>query len=376
MEDFYVLLGVEKNASAQEIKKAYRNKARELHPDANQGDAEMEEKFKAVSVAYEVLSDPEKRAIYDQYGVDGLRGGGGYGNSQAGGSFDFNLSDLFESFFGGGAGVGFGGGAQSNSNDAGVQVNIDLKDACFGIAKEVELRMDQTCEVCSGSGAKENTQPITCGTCEGSGIIQQVRQSLFGNMMTQQYCPTCEGMGTLISDPCASCAGHGVVKKDVNLEINIPAGVDNGSRLKIAGQGPAGFRNTGTGDLYVSINVKPDARFERHGDDLVCVQEITFLEAIFGANKELDTFDGIQEFTIPGGTKSGEVFKLRGHGMGKLRSGRRGDLLVYVNVIIPPAKSLSDEQKDILKQYAVASGEEIIEPEHTGLFEKVKRVFS
>jgi molecular chaperone DnaJ len=187
MEDFYVLLGIDKTATAQEIKKAYRNKARELHPDANQGDAEMEEKFKAVSVAYEVLSDPEKRAVYDQYGVDGLRGGGGYGNSQAGGSFDFNLSDLFESFFGGGAGAGFGGGARSNSNDAGVQVSIELKEACFGIAKEVELRMDQTCETCSGSGAKENTQPITCGTCEGSGIIQQVRQSLFGNMMTQQY---------------------------------------------------------------------------------------------------------------------------------------------------------------------------------------------
>ena len=375
MEDFYILLGIDRNATQQEIKKAYRNKARELHPDANQGDAEMEEKFKAVSVAYEVLSDPEKRAVYDQYGVDGLRGGGGFGNSQAGGSFDFNLSDLFESFFGGAAG-GFGGGGQSNSNDAGAQVSIDLSEACFGVAKEVALRMDQSCEVCSGSGAKGNSQPITCGTCEGSGIVQQIRQSLFGNMMTQQYCPTCSGMGTLISDPCDNCSGNGVVLKDVNLEINIPAGVDNGSRLKIANQGPAGFRNTKAGDLYVSINVKPDPRFERHGDDLVCVQEISFLEAIFGSTKELDTFDGIQEFTIPGGTKSGEVFKLRGHGMGRLRSNRRGDLLVYVNVIIPPAKSLSDEQVEILKQYAKASGEEIVEPEHSGLFEKVKRVFS
>lgn len=375
MEDFYVLLGIERNATQQEIKKAYRNKARELHPDANQGDAEMEEKFKAVSVAYEVLSDPEKRAVYDQYGVDGLRGGGGFGNSQAGGSFDFNLSDLFESFFGG-AGGGFGGG-QSNSNDAGVQVSIELSEACFGVTKEVAVRMDQTCGVCSGSGAKGNSQPITCGTCEGSGIVQQVRQSLFGNMMTQQYCPTCSGMGTLISDPCDSCAGNGVVVQDVTLEINIPAGVDNGSRLKLSNQGPAGFRNSAHGDLYVSINVKADARFERHGDDLVCVQEITFLEAIFGADKELDTFDGIQEFSIPGGTKSGEVFKLRGHGMGRLRSNRRGDLLVYVNVIIPAAKSLNDEQKELLKQYAVASGEEIKEPEGSGsLFEKVKRVFS
>lgn len=374
MEDFYVLLEVEKTATQHEIKKAYRNKARELHPDANQGDVEMEEKFKVVTVAYEVLSDPEKRSVYDRYGVDGLRGGGGF-NSQAGGSFDFNLSDLFESFFGGNT-SGFGGQSQSNSNDAGVQVNIELIEACFGVAKEISVTMNQTCVTCAGTGAKENTQPITCGTCEGSGIVQQVRQSLFGNMMTQQYCPTCSGMGTLINDPCLSCAGHGVTNQEVKLEINIPAGVDNGSRLKIAGQGPAGVRNTGMGDLYVSISVKADARFERHGDDLVCVQEITFLEAIFGAAKELETFDGAVEFTIPGGTKSGEVFKLRGHGMGRLRSSRRGDLLVYVNVIIPPAKSLSDEQKEILKQYAIASGEEINEPEPSGLFEKVKRVFS
>lgn len=373
MEDFYELLGVQKTATATEIKKAYRAKAREYHPDANSGDVEMEEKFKAISVAYEILSDPEKRTRYDQFGVDGFRNGGN-SYSQAGGSFDFNLSDLFESFFGGGAG---GFSRSTGPSDEQIQISIELTEACFGITKEVSLKMDQACQKCEGTGAKVGSQQITCGTCEGAGIIQQMRQSLFGQMMTQQYCPTCQGMGTLISEPCDQCGSSGVTKQDVTLEINIPAGVETGSRLKLTGLGPAGMRNSQVGDLYVAINVKPDARFERHGDDLVCMQEITLLEAIFGAKKVLETFDGVEQFIIPPGTKSGELFKLKSHGMGKLRSRNRGDLLVYVTVIIPSSKDLSNEQKELLIQYGKLGGEEIVEQEHSGgLFEKVKRAFS
>ena len=289
MEDFYVILGVERTATAHEIKKAYRAKAREFHPDSNHGNDEMEEHFKEISVAYEILGDPDKRARYDQFGIDGLRNNtGGYSGAQSGGSFDFNLSDIFESFFGG-AGTGFSQSSNSN-NDAQVSISIELKDACFGITKEVTLQIDQACEKCEGSGAKENTKSLTCGTCNGSGIVQELRQSLFGQIMAQQYCATCSGMGTLISDPCNKCDSTGVTKQNVTLEVNIPAGVDNGSRLKLSGLGPAGMRNSPAGDLYVSINVNQDSRFERHGDDLVCVQEISFLEAIFGASKDLETF--------------------------------------------------------------------------------------
>jgi molecular chaperone DnaJ len=379
MEDFYVLLGLQKNATAQEIKKAYRAKAREFHPDANSGDLEMEEKFKAISVAYEILSDPEKREIYDRYGVDGFRGGNagsGFSNAQSGGAFDFNLSDIFESFFNS-TGGGFSQNQNSQSNDFQVQISIDLKEACFGVSKDITLNMERACEKCQGSGANENSAPITCGTCEGAGIVQELRQSLFGQMMTQQYCPTCQGMGTIIEDPCNKCDSSGVTIQEVTLEINIPAGVDNGSRLKLAGLGPSGVRNTKNGDLYVSLTIATNENFERHSDDLVCVQEISFLEAIFGIKKDLDTFDGPQPLLIPGGTKTGEIFKLRSHGMGKLRSRSRGDLLVYVTVQIPASKDLTEEQKILLKQFAELNGDEIIEIEHSNsLFEKVKRVFS
>jgi len=372
--DLYEILGISKNADAAEIKKAYRALAREHHPDANQGSAASEEKFKEVAVAYEVLSDPEKRAKYDQFGIDGLRTDGGF--SQNGVSFDFNLSDLFESFFGG-QGFSNNFSNQRSSNDVQAQVDVSLSEAAFGATKTISLRLDRTCSLCTGSGAKAGTSPSTCSTCAGAGMIQEVKQTFFGQMLAQSQCLTCSGFGTVIQDPCQECSGSGVVREDVSMEITIPAGVETGSRLRLTGQGPAGLRLTPPGDLYVLINVLSDSRFERHGDDLVGVQEISFLSAIFGTTIDIETLDKNETLHIPPGTKSGEVFRLRSHGMGRLRGRGRGDILMYVTVIIPSVKKLNDEQKDLLKSYALASGEEIQEThEHPTLFEKVKRAFT
>ena len=375
--DFYELLGVSRNADSAELKKAYRALARKYHPDANQGDPESEEMFKAISVAYEVLSDPEKRAKYDQFGLDGLRSDGGF-SSQSGGSFDFNLADLFESFFGGQGFTpsGFGGGARG-SNDVQAQVEVTLSEAAHGAIKTISVDLSRTCNTCSGSGSKPGTSPQTCTNCSGSGIVQEVKQTFFGQMMTQSACQVCGGYGSIVYDPCQDCQGNGTIMQDVDLEITIPAGVETGSRLRLTGQGPAGYRGTPPGDLYVAIIVEPHDRFERHGDDLVGVQEISFLSAIFGTTIDIETLDNVETLHIPPGTKSGEVFRLRNHGMGRLRGRGRGDILIYVNVNIPSAKDLNSEQKELLKKYGELSGQTVEEiHEHPSLFEKVKRAFT
>ncbi len=374
-EDFYEVLGVSRTATDAEIKKAYRAKAREHHPDANDGDSESEERFKAVAVAYEVLSDPQKRAQYDQYGIDGLRGAGGFGG-QSGAGFDFNISDLFESFFGG-SGFSTGFSRAQASNDAQATVEVSLAEAAFGVTKTIDLTLDRGCQTCSGSGAQPDSNVQTCSTCGGAGAIQQVKQTFFGQMMSTSQCPTCSGFGNIVEQPCQACNSAGVIPTDVSLEITIPAGVETGSRLRLTGQGPSGMRGTPAGDLYVNILVQAHDRFERHGDDLVSVQEISFLSAIFGTTVLIETLDNTESLTIPAGTKSGEVFRLPHHGMGRLRGRGRGDILIYVTVQIPAAKDLTDEQKELLKNYAASVGEEIHEaPEAPSLFEKVKRAFS
>jgi len=370
--DFYKLLGVSRNASPQEIKKAYRALARKYHPDANQGDPESEEMFKAISVAYEVLSDPEKKARYDQFGVDGLRGSSGFGG-QGGGSFDFNISDLFEAFFGGAS--PFTTQAQGTS-DAQVQVDVTLSDACFGATKILELNLNRPCEACNGTGAKPPSLPTTCETCAGAGAVQQLSQTFFGQMMTTSACPTCYGMGSIIEDPCQQCQGNGVYAQSHTLEITVPAGVETGSRLRLAGQGPAGPRGTSNGDLYVAINVINDERFVRQGDDLIKTQPISILQAMFGTEIECETLDGNEILHIEPGTQTNEVFKLKGRGMGRLRGRGRGDLLVYIYVEIPSAKNMSEEERKALENYADIIGEEIKEPQGaSSIFEKVKRAF-
>ena len=375
--DFYKLLGVSRTADASEIKKAYRALARQHHPDATQNDPESEEQFKAIAVAYEVLSDPEKRAQYDQYGIDGLRSGGGF-NSQGGGGFEFNISDLFESFFGG---SGFASSPFSSnsrvSNDAAAQIEVTLTEAAFGVTQTLNLTLDRLCETCSGSGAKPGTQVHTCSTCGGAGSVQEVRQTFFGQMMSAAPCPTCSGMGTVVPDPCQQCNSAGVVPTPVTIELTIPAGVETGSRLRLSGQGPTGLRGSANGDLYVSINVAPHDRFERHGDDLVAVQEISFLAAIFGTTIDIETLENTETLHIPPGTPSGEVFRLGHHGMGRLRGRGRGDILIYITVVIPSVKDLNAEQKELLMAYGASIGEEVAEThDHPSLFEKVKRAFS
>lgn len=374
--DFYELLGISRSADSTEIKKAYRNLARKYHPDANPGNEEAEEKFKAISVAYEVLSDPEKRARYDQFGIDGLRSEAGFG-AQNGGTFDFNLSDLFESFFGGqGFRNNFSSGNQG-SNDVQAEVDITLKDAAFGVTKSLELTLERPCTTCSGSGAKPGTAPVTCSVCSGTGVTQEVRQSFFGQMMVQSLCSNCSGFGSIVETPCVDCEGNGIKPQNVNLEVNIPTGVETGSRLRLSGQGPAGVRGTPPGDLFVSIFVAPHEDFERHGDDLVKVENISFLSAIFGKNVPVRTLESEEILHIHAGTKSGEVYKLHGQGMGRLRGRGRGDILVYINIEIPSAKDLTEEQKELLKEFAQTQSEEIEETsEHNSLFEKVKRAFS
>lgn len=378
-QDFYKLLGVSRDADVTEIKKAYRNLARKYHPDKNHGDPEAEEMFKAVSVAYEVLSDPEKRSKYDQFGIDGLRqsaGGSGWGAGQGDGSFEFNLSDLFESFFGSGFSSTFTN-QQQPSNDAQAELAIPLSEAAFGATKTIDLKMYRGCKNCAGSGAAPSTSPVTCATCSGSGIIQELRQTFFGQMTTQSVCPTCSGLGSTIPNPCNSCNGTGVTLEDVELELTIPAGVETGSRLRLPGQGPAGYRGTAPGDLYVLITVLADPKYERHGNDLVGTQDISFLSAIFGTTIEIETLDGVEVLQIPPGTQSGEMFQLKNRGMGKLRGRNRGHLFIYLNVIIPSAKDLTEEQKELLKQYGQMNGENITEAqEHHSLFEKVKHIFS
>ncbi len=375
--DFYELLGVGRDADPNQIKKAYRALARKYHPDANPGDKEAEEHFKAISVAYEVLSDPQKKAQYDQFGIDGLRQGANFGQGAQGG-FDFNLSDLFESFFGA---TGFGGspfgGRASASNDIQTSLSITLEEACFGVTKTIDLELDKTCDECSGSGAKPGTSPTTCPNCAGAGAVQEIRQTMFGQMMTSSPCGQCSGYGSIIQEPCFKCGASGVIPTSTSLEVNIPAGVETSSRLRLSGQGPSGYRGGPSGDLYVNINVESHPKFERNGDDLVCVEEVSFLQAIFGSIKVIESFDGPVDLRIEPGSKSGDLYRLNNHGMNRLRGRGRGDILVYLNVAIPSAKELSEDQKDLLKKYAELSGEEIIElPEEPSLFQKVKRAFS
>lgn len=371
-EDLYELLGVSRTASAEEIKKAYRKKAREFHPDANPGDSDAEEQFKAVAVAYEILSDPDKRAQYDQYGIDGMRQGFG---SQAGGGFDFNIADLFESFFGGG---GFSSPFQSHQSvDAQASVSITLSQAAFGVTKNIDVVLNRTCSHCEGSGATPGTPVHACTTCNGMGAVQQMKQTFFGQMMTTSPCPTCQGQGSIVESPCAACGSYGVVATDLSLEITIPPGVDTGSRLRLSGQGPHAGRGGPPGDLYVVISVEPHSHFERHGDDLVMNQQISVISAIFGASVDIETLEGSHVLSIPAGTQTGEIFRLKNFGIGHLRGRGRGDILVHISVEVPSSKKLSEEQREALKQYAELSGEQVNEnAEHKSLFEKVKRAFS
>jgi molecular chaperone DnaJ len=382
-EDYYALLGVEKTATPEEMKKAYRKKAVQFHPDKNPGNKEAEEMFKKVSHAYEVLSDAEKRAAYDRYGPAAFDGSGGMprgpGGMQGGGGGFHDPFDIFREVFGqqGGGGGGIfdemfgGGGGRDGSRDGAdlrYDLEITLEEAARGFEKEISFRKAVTCERCDGSGAEPGSRRVTCPTCRGAG---QIRRS--GGIITfTQTCPTCGGAGTKVEKPCTACRGEGRVAKNTKLNVRIPPGVDTGSRLRSSGNGEAGMAGGQAGDLYIVLAVKEHELFERQGEDLFCEIPIKFTLASLGGNIEVPTLFGKASLKIPAATQSGTTFRLRGKGMPSLRGGHQGDQLIRVHVEVPQA--LTSEQKRILEEFARVSGD-AAEPTSKSFFEKAKKFF-
>ncbi len=383
-EDYYELLGVAKNVSDEDLKKAYRKKAVQYHPDKNPGSKEAEDMFKKIGHAYEVLKDPEKRAAYDRYGHAAFEGPGAAarrGPGGAGGGFH-DPFDIFREVFGGAGGGGgggifdemFGGGggggreAGRDGADLRYDLEISLEEAARGTEKEISFRKAMACERCDGSGAEPGSKRTTCQTCRGAG---QIRRS--GGIITfTQTCPTCGGAGTRIEKPCTACRGEGRVPKTTKLNVRIPAGVDTGSRLRSAGNGEAGAAGGAMGDLYIVLSVRDHEIFERQGQDLFCEIPIKFTLATLGGTIEVPTLFGKASLKIPPGTQSGTTFRLRGKGMPSLRGGAQGDQLVRVHVEVPA--SLSSEQRRILEEFARVSGD-ADEPVAKSFFDKAKKFF-
>ena len=376
-EDFYVLLGVERTVTAEELKKAYRKKAVQYHPDKNPGNKEAVEMFKQVSEAYEILQDAEKRAAYDRYGHAAFSGPGARGPGGMGGGHD--PFDIFREVFnqgGGGGGIFdemFGGGGRGREGgqdgaDLRYDLEITLEEAARGVEKEISFRKLAACERCEGSGAEPGSKKVTCPTCRGAG---QVRRS-GGIIVFTQTCPTCGGSGRKIEKPCTACRGEGRVPKTTKLTVRIPAGVETGSRLRSAGNGEAGGTGGSAGDLYIVLSVKEHELFERQGDDLFCEIPIKFTLATLGGSIEVPTLSGKASLKIPSGTQSGTTFRLRDKGMTRLRGGGHGDQLVRVHVEVPT--SLAAEQRKLLEDFARVSGD-AAEPTSRSFFEKAKKFF-
>ncbi len=364
--DFYALLEVPPDASAEDIKRAYRRLARQLHPDTNP-DPEAEARFKEIAVAYEVLSDPDKRQRYDRFGPDGVGAGDGFPGG--------GINDLFDAVFGGGS--PFGGGRRGPAGpprgvDLEVVVDLAFEEAVFGARHPVEVRTAVPCEVCGASGAKPGTQPVTCLECAGVGQVQRVRQSFLGQMVTNSICPRCNGQGQVISDPCATCAGEGRNVEERTYTVDIPAGVDTGSTLRLTGRGAAGPRGGPSGDLYVHVRVQPHERFTRQGLDIHCDVPVTFAQATLGAHLEFATLDGTEDLVIPGGTPSGKELRLRGRGVPHLERRHRGDLIVRVVVEVPT--DLTAEQEELLRQFADQRGEQVA-PADAGFLSRIRSAF-
>ena len=365
MADHYETLGVEKNATDEEIKRAYKKLARKFHPDLNPGDVEAETRFKEINSAYEVLSDPERRSRFDRFGTDQPQGA----------DFGAGFGDIFEAFFGGNGGFGGGGGRSGppRGEDLEAHVDLELEDVVFGGEREVTIRTAVRCEPCDGSGAAVGTSPDTCAECGGAGQVRRVRQSVLGQMVTATACPSCGGLGQTIATPCGMCEGQGRTIEKRTYSVEVPAGVDDGSTLRLTGRGAAGPRGGSNGDLYVHVRVRPHPTFRRDGDDLVHELHVPFTQATLGAHIEYETLDGPEDLVVPRGTESGTTFRLRGRGVPHVRGRGRGDLRVDIVVEVPD--DLDEAQEDLLRRFAELRGEPIAEPDQ-GFFSRIKSAFT
>jgi molecular chaperone DnaJ len=372
MSDLYGLLEVRPDAGDEEIKRAYRRKARELHPDANGGDPVSEAKFKEVSFAYEVLRDPERRARYDRFGPASF----GQGAGGTGFDFDGGLGDLFEAFFGsmaGGPGRGRRRGPQQGA-DAEVTLGLAFAEAAFGARKELAVRLPVTCDTCGGVGARPGTEPVGCPDCQGTGEIRRIRQSLLGQVVTAAACGCCQGLGQIVPDPCTDCRGEGRRMEDRSFVVEVPAGVEDGSTLRLTDRGPAGPRGGPNGSLFVHLSVVPDQRFERAGDDLHATLHIGMAQAALGTQVELETLDEPRQVAVAPGTQNGHVVRLKGLGVPHLQGRGRGDL--FVHVVIDTPTGLGPKEEELLRQLAAERGEDVDPPGgHDGVLSRIRSAF-
>ena len=378
-KDLYEILGVDRNASQEEIKKAYRRLAKKYHPDLNPGDKEAEQKFKEINEAYEILSDPQKRAQYDQFGHAAFEQGGsqqgGFGGFGEGGfDFDFGgfgdiFGDIFSDFFGTGRRKAEKG--PKKGADIRYDLTLTFEEAAFGTEKEIEVERFEVCDVCHGTGVKPGSRPETCPVCHGTGEIRQTQNTPFGRIVNIRTCPRCHGEGKIITDPCQKCGGTGRIRKRRKIKVTIPAGIDEGQMLTLRGEGEPGLRGGPNGDLYIVIHVKPHEIFKREGYDVYVKIPISFADAALGGEIKIPTLDGMVSFTIPEGTQTGTKFKLRGKGIPHIGGRGRGDQIVEVYVEVP--KRLSEKQKELLREFKRLEGENTAE--HKSFFQRMRDAF-
>lgn len=371
--DFYELLGVSKGADEKELKSAFRKLAMKYHPDKNPDDDEAEKKFKEINEAYETLKDPQKRSAYDRFGhaafeQGGPGGGAGFGGGGAGGFHDI-FEDIFGDMMGGGQRQRRSSGGRERGADLRYNMEISLEEAFEGKTAQIRVPTSVSCDTCSGSGAKPGSSPTTCSTCGGIGRVRAAQ----GFFSVERTCPTCHGNGQMISDPCTKCSGQGRVSEEKSLSVNIPSGIEDGTRIRVAGEGEAGQRGGPTGDLYIFLSVRPHEFFQREGADLYCMVPISMTKAALGGKFEVTTLDGSKSrVTVPEGTQSGKELRMRGKGMPVMRSSQKGDL--YIRIAVETPQSLSRRQKELLEEFQEISSNEN-NPESSGFFSKMKGFF-